>query len=364
MKIRERINNAGSVSFALDFGTVGGRRKVRQFKTREEAEAVMRAVEKDRAKFGAMSSNLTPLEVADYLSARARLSACGASIHEAVEHYLKTAAVVREKVMVPELVRRFLNVKADQARAVRAQQSYRTALGAMGRWLAMKAADQVTPGDVDQWLASSGWAPKTRNARLGYASTLFNWARKQGLVTSNPCELVERARMVADEIGTLTLAECERLLRAAVGTRLLGYVVLGMFCGIRRAELERLTWADVNLEERTVIVGAKKSKTRSRRVVDIAENAVRWLGDEARSGRIVPHDFKDIWRAFREEQAQIMVWPNNALRHTFASMHYAMWQNEAKLQAQMGHESAGMLHKHYRALKPRAEAVMFWALMP
>jgi hypothetical protein len=45
-------------------------------------------------------------------------------------------------------------------------------------------------------------------------------------------------------------------------------------------------------------------------------------------------------------------------------MHYAMWQDEAKLQAQMGHESAKMLHQHYRALKTRKEAERFWALSP
>jgi integrase len=45
-------------------------------------------------------------------------------------------------------------------------------------------------------------------------------------------------------------------------------------------------------------------------------------------------------------------------------MHYAMWQDEAKLQAQMGHESANMLHQHYRALKTRREAERFWALTP
>lgn len=57
-------------------------------------------------------------------------------------------------------------------------------------------------------------------------------------------------------------------------------------------------------------------------------------------------------------------WPHNALRHTYASMHYAFHENEARLQAQMGHESAAMLHRHYRALKTKAEAARFWALRP
>jgi integrase len=57
-------------------------------------------------------------------------------------------------------------------------------------------------------------------------------------------------------------------------------------------------------------------------------------------------------------------WPHNAMRHTFASMHYAAYENEAKLQVQMGHESAAMLHRNYRAIKTRTEAAAFWDLRP
>ena len=368
MKIRERVNTSGGTSWALDYGLVNGRRKVVAFKKKVDAVKALNAAKQSRQKFGHLAPMLSPVEVADFLTARDRLAECGASVQQAVDYYLKNAAVVRERVLVPELVQRFLNLKADQRKAVRAQQSYRTALGALSRWLPMQAASEVQAADVENWLNGSGWAAKTRNSRLGYASSMFNWGIKAGLMAKNPCAGIERARLVADEIGTLTLAECEKLLNAAVGTRLLPYVVFGMFCGIRRAELERLTWDSVNLSEATIIVGAKKAKTRTRRVVDICEAALAWLAlvpaETMRADvRIVPSDFKDIWREFRE-QAGIAEWPNNALRHTFASMHYAMHQNEAKLQAQMGHESAAMLHKHYRALKTRAEAEKFWALRP
>ena len=368
MKLRERVNTSGGISWSLDFGLVNGRRKVTAFKKKADAVAALNAAKQSRLKFGQLAPMLSPIEVADFLTARDRLAECGASVQQAVNYYLKNAAIVRESVLVPELVQRFLNAKADQRRAVRAQQSYRTALGALSRWLPLKPASEVQAADIEQWLNRSGWAAKTRNSRLGYASSMFNWGIKVELMAKNPCAGIERARLVADEIGTLTLRECEKLLNAANGTRLLPYVVFGMFCGIRRAELERLTWDSVNLTEGTIIVGAKTAKTRTRRVVDICEAALAWLAlvpaeTMQADVRIVPSDFKDIWREFREK-AGIAEWPNNALRHTFASMHYALHQNEAKLQAQMGHESATMLHKHYRALKTRTEAEKFWALRP
>jgi len=368
MKIRERVNTSGGTSWALDYGLVNGRRKVAAFKKKADAVAALNAAKQERQKFGHLAPMLSPVEVADFLTARDRLAGCGASVQEAVDYYLKHAAVVRESVLVPELVKRFLDLQADRKNAVRAQQSYRTALGALSRWLPMKAANEVQKTDVEHWLNGSGWAAKTRNSRLGYASSMFNWGITKGLLAKNPCVGIERIKLVSDEIGTLKLGECEKLLSAAIGTRLLPYVVFGMFCGIRRAELERLTWDSVNVSEATIILEAKNAKTRRRRVVDLCEAALAWLAlvpaeTMQAEVRIVPSDFKDIWREFREK-AGIAQWPNNALRHTFASMHYAWHQNENKLQAQMGHTSAKMLFENYRALVKKTEAEKFWALRP
>jgi integrase len=158
-----------------------------------------------------------------------------------------------------------------------------------------------------------------------------------------------------------------------------------LFGGLRPAEIQRLTWAAVDLDEGTVIVAGAQAKTRRRRVVDLGENAVAWLrraGVRAGVSSTICGSFWDArWRMFRRslgwavgsrEKGMVEMkvkpvhgeWPHNALRHTYASMHYAMHQDEAKLQAQMGHESAAMLHRHYRALKTRKEAERFWALRP
>ena len=170
---------------------------------------------------------------------------------------------------------------------------------------------------------------------------------------------------------------------------MMGFIVLGLFGGLRPAEIQRLDWSAVDLDEGTVIVAGKQAKTRRRRVVDLSGNAVEWLNTlkrEQQTGPICGRYWDARWRMFRRSLGWAVgsgergvketvrpgdrgwgrqgEWPHNALRHTYASMHYAMWQDEAKLQAQMGHESAAMLHRHYRALKTRKEAERFWALRP
>jgi hypothetical protein len=56
-------------------------------------------------------------------------------------------------------------------------------------------------------------------------------------------------------------------------------------------------------------------------------------------------------------------WPQNALRHSFASYHYAKFRNENETAAIMGN-SPQMVFGHYRELVRPAEAEAFFRLMP
>lgn len=374
MKLRERVNAAGGKAWQVDFGIVDGRRVMRSYKTRTAAEDALRDAKEARQRFGDLAPMLSTTEAADFLTARDRLRAAGASVQEAVDYYLQHAARVREAVTVPELVKRFIDAKDDAGRSVRGLQTLRCALGSLARWLPTEGAATVTRERVEAWLRGSGWAAKTRNSRLGFASSCFAWGIVRGLCSRNPCVGISKAREHVDEIGTLTLDECKRLLKAALDeTRWMPYVAIGLFCGCRRAELERLRWEQVNLKERTIVVTAKSVKTRQRRVVDVPDVAIAWLKaagykstDAAQripTSGVAPSNLKDLWPAFRE-RAGLTRWPTNAMRHTFASMHYAHFQNEAALQVQMGHRSKDELFQHYRALKTREEARKFWALKP
>jgi integrase len=178
------------------------------------------------------------------------------------------------------------------------------------------------------------------------------------------------------EIGTLSLEECSVLLNGCADRRdMLTYVVIGLFCGLRSAELESLCYEDIDLEAGTVVVSARYAKTRQRRVVDVAPCALAWLrvalalGADPWQGRICCARWGDrVWAKRKRALGWPEVrgeWPHNALRHTYASMHYAAHQNESLLKAQMGHwRGSDTLHRHYRALKTRSEALAFWALVP
>jgi integrase len=142
------------------------------------------------------------------------------------------------------------------------------------------------------------------------------------------------------------------------------YAIIGIFCGLRREELERLGWNAVKLSERIITVGADVAKLRRQRHVTINDTAAVWLaGVVKKTGLVVdPENFRkrfDQWRkvsGFRR-------WPNNALRHTFGSIHLATFKDEVRTAHEMGN-SPDMVHRHYKALVTEAGAAKYWSLRP
>jgi len=384
VKIRRRIYASGKVGWQVDLGEIEGKRVQRSYPTEDEAKKAVKNAQEAQARHGALASSMTGREMAEIVLARERLLVTGATIGQAVDFYLAHAKTMTKPMLLADLVETFRDAKDKAGCSERYYRQLGVSLGSLARHLPAAMAHEVKREDVEGWLHSGSWAGRTRNGYAGDVSAMFSWALKEGYVRINPVVEIDRQKTAEGEIGTLTLSQCEQLLRAAVAQPdMMGFVVLGMFGGLRPAEIARLDWSSVDLDAGTVIVAGSQAKTRRRRVVDLCSNAVAWIraGGVEMSGKICGPWWDARWRLFRHalgyavgagekrvKRAQVKPvhgeWPHNALRHTFASMHYAHHQNEAALQVQMGHESAAMLHRHYRAIKTRAEAAKFWELKP
>lgn len=384
VKIRPRKYASGKVAWQVDLGEVEGKRVQRSYPTEAKAKKAVEAAENAHARHGAMASSMTGKEMAEIVLARERLLITGATISQAVDFYLKHATAMTKPRRLEELVDAFRDAKEAAGCSARYYRQLGVSLGALAKHLPGAMAHEVTREDVEGWLRSGTWSARTRNGYVGDVRAMFAWALKAGHVRLNPAAEIGRMKTVDGEIGTLTVDQCEQLLSAALQKpNMMGFVVLGMFGGLRPAEIARLDWGAVDLGAGTVIVAGSQAKTRRRRVVDLCPNAVAWIkaSKVTRKGAICGKWWDARWRLFRHSLGWAVgvgekrvrrvevkpvhgEWPHNALRHTYASMHYAFHQNEAALQVQMGHESAAMLHRHYRALKTRAEAAKFWALTP
>jgi hypothetical protein len=77
---------------------------------------------------------------------------------------------------------------------------------------------------------------------------------------------------------------------------------------------------------------------------------------------VVPTNFPKRFDAARES-AGIVDWPDNALRHSFASYHLAHFKNQDTLALEMGNSTA-IIFRHYRELVKPDDAALYWSIKP
>jgi integrase len=142
------------------------------------------------------------------------------------------------------------------------------------------------------------------------------------------------------------------------------FIAIGAFAGLRRAELERLDWREVDLQSGLIQVTAAKAKSARRRFVKIQPNLARWLQPHARpAGLVAPRHYRELLDKARAD-AGIKHWPQNALRHSFASYHLAHFNDAAKLALDLGHANAHLVFQHYREIVRPKEAARYWQIAP
>ena len=237
--------------------------------------------------------------------------------------------------------------------------------GFVGSLPSERLVSEITEVECEAWIDSNPkLSNRSRNAKLKHLSAFFNWCKNRKLCAENPTREIEFRPEVDSEIGILSPEEVRALLEAA-DPQLLAYVAIAAFAGIRKAEIHRLDWSEIDLQDGFIEVPAAKAKTANRRLVKIQPCLDAWLRPIARqSGPVVA--ISDLWIRLRKLRARagLTKWPQNALRHSFASYHLAHFKQPQELQMEMGHSGPGMLYKHYRQLVRSPDAAAYWSIFP
>ena len=223
---------------------------------------------------------------------------------------------------------------------------------------------------IDEWLRSLAaketgkrLSPVTRNNFRRVLIVAFNFAKENGYCVGNPAERTAKAKVIETAVGILTVDQTARLLESAPA-ELVPYVAIGAFAGLRRAELERLDWKEVDLESGLIEVTASKAKSARRRFVKIQPNLAKWLQPCTQlSGNVTSPDYRELLDTAREAAA-ITQWPQNALRHSFASYHLARFNDAAALALELGHTNSNLVFQHYRQLVKPKQAERYWKIAP
>ena len=261
---------------------------------------------------------------------------------------------------VNEAISEFLFAKARAQRSDRYLRQLRVSLKsfALGRF--RHPLDAVTTSDVEKWMLSKDWAPKTAHGYVSDVRGLYRFAIRRGYLDRNPAAGVELP--VLDTTSTIavhTADQVSQVLKAArrVDLDMCRVLAIRYFAGIRAAEVHRLRETDLKLDQGLIEVPAVKSKTRARRLVTIQPNLRAWLDLGGELHPFSDHTLRDVIRLSG------VLWCHNVPRHSFVSYHLAQFQNAGKTALEAGH-SEQMTFSHYRALVTPQAAAEYWAIVP
>jgi integrase len=330
---------------------IGGKGVRRFFRTKREAQGwaqiqrVRRQNQGDRAfddkelvKFG--------LTVAD-------------AIKFTLDHYRRQAA----SAPVDEVIRQLLESKKAAGRAESYLYLLALNLRKVSEHFRGRMISTITTNEIERFLAELSVAPETWNTIRRDCVTLWSYAIKARFAQENVAKAAERAKRVDEPPGILKPHQAAALLAESKDDDLLSFHAIGLFGGLRVAEIKTLGWSDIDLAGGFIHVGAKVSKTRSRRLVPILDNLKAWLEPIAKtSGPIVGPNLRKRHEAARL-RAGIKEWPDNCMRHSFVSYRLAATGNAPQTALESGHDQA-VLFKHYRELVRPKDAEQFFSIRP
>src|SRR5438552_11187215 len=135
----------------------------------------------------------------------------------------------------------------------------------------------ITSAEIDDWLRSLPVSAVTRNHYRRLIILAFNFALQRGYATGNPAEKTAQAREPKSKPGILTVEQATALLVNAA-PEIAPYIAIGLFAGLRRAEIERLDWSEIDFDSGHIEVTAEKWKSKlANRFITLQPNLRAWL---------------------------------------------------------------------------------------
>ncbi len=335
---------------------LNGKRTQRYFKTRDEAEQWICDINSNSCtqNFWASLPHRDKLEL---ISAHQIAQKRSINLLEAALQFRPFESAL--PIKLTQVIDKYLAKKADESLRALSLKQIRWKLSLLTRAFPNESPNNLTPSHLEAWFTARNWSRSTIDGVIAKIGPFFNWCVREGYCKTNPCEAVKRPRSEDKPPSIFRPHEAQKLLQLALKKEpsLIPYLAIGLFAGIRPAEIERLTRKDI-LED-YIEVSAAKAKTRQRRLVKISPNLKEWLA--IRPLGVIRNKRKRLNRILKLTQ---LTWQPDIMRHSFASYHLAYHCSADKTAHELGHRDTGMLYRHYRQLVKREDAEVFWAVKP
>jgi integrase len=343
-------------------------RRFAYFATRGEADAfaTKRAVE--IANHGARHSAVEDEERAALI--RFRTWASQRESPPTLASLLEQAITAYENARPPFTVAEAVNLRLEAARrrglSARHLADLESRLDRFSAQFGTRQLADLKAAAVEAWLHRLEVGPETWRNYAKVIGSVFALAVKRGLIDASPMRALDKPKVVRRAPEILTPSQLSDLLTAAVPS-LRPLLVLQAFCGLRRAEAERLSWSHIHLADDPPYVELPGSvtKTSRRRICELQPCAVAWLKPLAGKAHTTLGLTETVYRDRLRTAAQTanIIWSNNVLRHSFGTYRLASTRNAALVAEEMGN-SAAIVRTHYANIVSPAVASEYWALVP
>jgi integrase len=351
--------------FVLDLRAYGKGRLF--FKTKAEADSECLRQKTLLERHSREAMGLSPREMSEIVHARKTLAEYGKTLSDAVTFLVDHLERVRRcKVTIADLVTELLEAKRKDGRSEIYIRDLKNMLAIFCRDFGQRPIAGITVEELDTWLRALPGSPKTRANFRANISVLFGYAAKRRMIDSNPTLHTERVKLQDNPPEIFTVDELQSLLETAqrVAPDVLPMLALGAFAGVRDAEIKRLHWSEVDLTRHHIEIKAAKAKSARRRIIPIQPNLAAWLRPyTAMKGRLVPEGYRSSLERVRKA-SRLARWPNNGLRHSFASYRLAAIHDAPRVASELGHTSPAMLYSTYRELVLPEDAERYWKIEP
>jgi integrase len=351
--------------FMVDLRAYGKGRKF--FRFRSEAEAEARRQKTLLELHSREAVGLSQRAMSEIIASRAKLAEYGKTLSDAVEFYVDHLERVRRcKITVAQLADEVLEAKRADGRAAKYIGMLRLYFKRFRQDFGNRLIADITVEELDNWLRALPGSPKTRADYRANIGVLFSHATQRRMIDFNPITFTAKPKLIDSPPEIFNVDELRALLAAA--TRIANDVVpmlaIGAFTGLRDAEIKRLDWKEVGIARGHIEVKAAKAKSARRRIVPIQPNLAAWLAPYGgMTGPVVPVAARGKLERVREE-AELVRWPKNGLRHSYASYRLARIHDAPRIAAELGHTTPQLLYNTYRELVLPEEAERYWKIEP
>ena len=227
----------------------------------------------------------------------------------------------------------------------------------------------LTPKLIADYLTALALAERTRRNHRDVIGFFNRWLVLRGYLAKGTDWLEGVQNYTARKLGQITTYTADEMRRliAAADDKILPMIVIGGFAGLRHAEIARLEWRDIDMEEGFIEVKAENAKTDTRRIVPLKPNLKAFLLPLAKkSGKVVSvvNTTKQLLKtasdtADAENEIEALEWKHNALRHTYISARVAESGDVPRVADEAGNSPQVIRTNYLKRMRPVAAAEWF-----